>query len=701
MAKTKDKSTIDPPPQPIDGPITQPEIKTLPPDPLPPPVVLNPSQSNPDPSIINTATPVASNRFTMTAGRSGDTEPYIFGRCIADPILVGADDRGYFLYTDLLWSVGEIDYLETLYVDGEPVGRNDQLGKAEHFSGTAGQAKSTIMVGLKGDYDAMPNKAHSVVFQTIGYGLDTKALIRGLKVYDPRTTTTIYSTNPALALGRVLTDSGYTVNEAQLIIAANYCDEQIGAPAVNRWEIGGQIRIRRDLESWVHTLASYCSCFIDQQDGEILLIPDAPRAANHTVLADDMLEDSVRVYYAGGRDVPDSVTVTGKTVDGEVITYTYGTSGGAGTETTLNMPFFQRGDLIGRKAEEVYKKAQMNKTLEYVGFDDGVLRTLGDVGTVTNAQFGISGQTFALVEQKQLSGGRWWKKYRQYGSNYSDVIYEVVPIDTDIYNPYHPPAGPTPEAEEEIITTGGVTTSRFKITFTGIIWAYLLNYRVTAVSMDTGTTVLVTDVDPLGAVTHTTYTTEPLVSGNTYLISVFIRSNVNSLGAPGTTTAICTIGTNAELYSGELTNMHLYTLDGDGIYCTTSEKTGSPQTGQTWADRFTSSPLGAWTAGETWLGNQVCETTFQTTIWDAGQEWTGAWQFVDLNFSQLGGATQANFVRLSADTSPQSFSDNSGLSYSTTARFMIAKATVLDSPLSAGDGLHVKLPISVTVGVGA
>ena len=61
---------------------------------------------------------------------------------------------------------------------------------------------------------------------------EIKFTVRGKLVYDPRTGQTGYSSNPALILADILTDARYglgdlTVNQAQLIAAANLCDEQV------------------------------------------------------------------------------------------------------------------------------------------------------------------------------------------------------------------------------------------------------------------------------------------------------------------------------------------------------------------------------------------------------------------------------------------------------------------------------------------
>jgi len=660
----------------------------------------------PDPNIINTSKP-RSNQLALIAARPGDPYPYVFGRCIADGVLLTGDDSGESVYLDILWSKGEIDAFESLVVSSVEVG----LGGAEtqNFTGTSGQAASTILSNLKGSYDALPDQAHTVTKLSTSAGMDKRMLMRGIKVIDPRNSpqTAIYSTNPALALAHLFAVCGYTVNWDSVATAANYCDELIGAasPQVKRWEIGGQIFQRRDLASWVQVMASYASCFVDQIGGSVYLIPDTPRASNHTVTVDDMVEGSVRVRHEGGRNVPDAVTVTGTTVTGDQISYTYGTTGGAGTETKLYMPFFQTVDACGRKAEETYRKARNNLSLEFVGFDDGLLRTIGDVGTVTNAQYGLSSVLMTLMEQKQLEGGRWRRSYYQYdATNYSDTTYSQTTNQTILSNPNNPPDGPTPVMTPGIVTTNGVTYAQFKIVYPNTRWAYLQDFYVTVIAdegLPTQETARVVYYGPGLGSPFRTFWVSRVVGGLTYTTSVYIRSTTGALGNPGTASASAGAATSANLTYGDLTNMHVYTLDGDGLYCTTSDKSGSsPEAGETWASRFTSSPLGAWSAGETWLGNQLCDTVFETEVWDSGAVWNGRWKFTDLNISELNGATRANIVALSGATSPIAFTDYSGTNHSLEAQYMKAKCTVLDSPGTAGHGLHVKLTIPVDFALG-
>ena len=69
--------------------------------------------------------------------------------------------------------------------------------------------------------------------------------VQGKAIYDPRSSTTAYSNNPALVIRDFLTDSRYglgaaaaTIDDSFTIAAANICDEQIAVAAANQATIG-------------------------------------------------------------------------------------------------------------------------------------------------------------------------------------------------------------------------------------------------------------------------------------------------------------------------------------------------------------------------------------------------------------------------------------------------------------------------------
>lgn len=549
-----------------------------------PPVITNSLLPNPR-ILTKTATKPASQQISLTVAKPGEPEPYCVGHCMAEAKIVAADDTGERLVLDLLWSRGEIDEFIGFWLEGSFEGLGDALGKIQHFRGTSSQIVSSIMDALKDDsYDALLNRAHSVVSWRNQATLAARMEAYWLKLYDPRLSPAdfAYSTNPALFLARMLVDCGYTLDWASVAEAANYCDEPLGSPAIKRWEIGGQILNREDLRSWIHTIQQYCSCFVDTQGATVKIVPDKPRSSNHTVTHNDMLAGSVSVTRAGGNKVPASVTVIGQAFDGSRVSISYGTPAGPGTHTTLQMPFFQDAARCGRKAEEVYRKAHNGLTLEFVGFDESIRRTIGDVGTVTNAAYGISAELMTLIDIKQISPGRWWRKYEKYdATNYSDVLYGETGNGTTLDNPYNPPEGPTPSATEETFTsyadgwleTDGATYQRFVVTFTGVTWAYIRDYYITFET--DGEIVYSTSVDhieksgsPLTDQTHTITTSFPLIPGAGYTIKVYCRSIVGALSdQPG----IVNITALVDFYSFE-------SFDAPGD---TTEWTGTALTGYT------------------------------------------------------------------------------------------------------------------------
>ena len=672
--------------------------------------------TTPQPDILEAVT---DSGRTITAAQPGDPEPYCFGRVLASPTIVAANDAGVYLVMDLLWSVGEIEKVEYLVSAGISEGLGIQLGLNQHFTGAPGQIVSSVMADAKGGtYDVLAGKAHSVLSWLPGYSLDIKAMIKGLKLLDPRNSpmTAIYSTNAALMLARIMTDCGYTMDWPSFATAANYCDELIGSPQAKRWEVGLQIRERHELAFWAHTFAQYCSCFMDIQGGMVSLVPDKPRAANHTVTK--FVDGTVRLTKPGSKNVPSRVSVSYRTLEGPPDEFTEGAALAedrtaetgvyttAGINSVIQLPGIQTYTRALRKATEILGKAQFGDLLEFQSFDDGIERTIGDIGTITNAQFNLSAATMTLIKNKQIERGRWSRQYQLYSAtSYSDATFiEGATNNTTLYNPYFPPPGPTPTAVEELYTNeAGITYSRFKITFNGYVWAYITGYKVTV----NGNDVTVTDtlIDHTGSGVHTLYS-GPLTSGITYTISTYIHSNVDAFSAtPGIAIVVSAMGNNAQLDVGDVTNMHVYILDGDAKYATTSTKTGSPGVGITWDERFgATSPEAIWsdtiTGGERWMGDEVVNTIFQTEIWDTGATYEGTFSYVDTNCVVLGG-TKGNFVRLSAEVSPLSFSDNSGAAFNTTARFMICKIITTDSPASAGDGLHVKLPLPAILTLGA
>lgn len=117
------------------------------------------------------------------------------------------------------------------------VSASDSLWTSNHRL----RGRAVVYIRLEYDQDKFPSGMPNFSFQ-----------VRGKKVYDPRSATTVWSANPALCIADYLTNSRYglgcvyanEIDETALIAAANVCDEDVTLDAggtENKYELHGSI----------------------------------------------------------------------------------------------------------------------------------------------------------------------------------------------------------------------------------------------------------------------------------------------------------------------------------------------------------------------------------------------------------------------------------------------------------------------------
>ena len=174
-------------------------------------------------------------------------------------------ENNKFLHRVIAYAGHEIEEFEEIYINDELLtldvdgnvtspSRYDGVVTIKEKLGTADQtAESTLVsavsewtsnhrlrgiaylyVKLAFDADAFPNGVPQIT-----------AVIKGKKVYDPRTETTVWSDNPALCVRDYLTSSSYGLGEAEasiddtlVISAANVCEEST-ATSTERFTCNG------------------------------------------------------------------------------------------------------------------------------------------------------------------------------------------------------------------------------------------------------------------------------------------------------------------------------------------------------------------------------------------------------------------------------------------------------------------------------
>lgn len=174
--------------------------------------------------------------------------PVIYGERLVGGTRVfvstGGGKKNQYLYIALVLSEGEVESIGNIYI-------NDVLSTDSKFNnkvtiykytGTDTQSATSLFNDandpwtsahqLKGvAYLAMRFKYDQDVFSGVP---EVRAVVKGRKVYDPRTTTTAWSDNPALCLRDYLTNTRYgkgiptsAIDDASFIQAANDCEVEV------------------------------------------------------------------------------------------------------------------------------------------------------------------------------------------------------------------------------------------------------------------------------------------------------------------------------------------------------------------------------------------------------------------------------------------------------------------------------------------
>jgi hypothetical protein len=205
--------------------------------------------------------------------------------------------EGYFDFT-LTMREGTNAYADTL--GGEfaqcwiHTGADDQPADEELVSAvsqwtTAHRLRGTAYIYARLKYD-------QDVFES-GLPIIT-SLVKGVKVYDPRDTSTAWSDNPALCIRDYLTNTRYgrsipesMIDDDTFIAAANYCDELVtkGGTSAKRYTCNGVVDTSRTSLEIVRELLTSCRGFLVFSGGKYKLILDKVETASFTFDEDNII----------------------------------------------------------------------------------------------------------------------------------------------------------------------------------------------------------------------------------------------------------------------------------------------------------------------------------------------------------------------------------------------------------------------------
>lgn len=222
---------------------------------------------------------------TISGKNSIASASIIYGRTRIGGTIVHMEATESNKYLHLVYAIAghEIDAFETVYFDDEALvldgngfgysnkarikfklGTDDQTAFSDLVSESASgwtnnhrlRGRACAYIRLEYDQDKFPNGLPNISF-----------LIRGKKVFDPRTNITVWSANSALCLNDYLTNTRYglgcvyanEIDSSALIASANICDEEVTLSTIGtekRYETHGAINSANAPQDVINSLLS-------------------------------------------------------------------------------------------------------------------------------------------------------------------------------------------------------------------------------------------------------------------------------------------------------------------------------------------------------------------------------------------------------------------------------------------------------------
>lgn len=313
--------------------------------------------------------------------------------------------------------------------------KNEKLLRFKFYDGTQTVADSDLVAEtsapstmvLKGiayiyarfqsDADAFPNGIPAVT-----------ALVKGKKVFDPRTSTTAYSENPALIVRDYLTSaSGLAaasseIDDTSVIAAANVCDETITLDSdrypfftsTPRYTANGTVTSDTSPSAILPRLLTSMAGNCVFSDGKWNVFAGAYRTPTITLDEDD-LRAAISVQTKSSRR--DSFnTVKGIFVSPqdnyqptdypEITNATYvAQDNGETVKTELDLPFTDDVVAAQRIAKIHLERSRQQLTIVFPAKLTAFKLQVGDTVMITNERFGFSAKPFEVVEWAMAISG--------------------------------------------------------------------------------------------------------------------------------------------------------------------------------------------------------------------------------------------------------------------------------------------------------
>lgn len=365
--------------------------------------------SRPSATTINEASPRVA-RLTRNEIATDKVAPIIYGedRVAGSWLTYPIVDGGELVFA-ISWCDGGINGIEgvqQVYINGAAAPGGVSM---THYDGTQTTADATLQAAYSGfndSYEGLAYTVFSVPTGTItGFPVQKQfeAVIRGRKVFDPRSLSTAYSENPGLCL------LDFVEQELGIIIdlfdfmpgfeaVADRCDELVGG-SETRCLIGLTIDRQSRAEDVIDLLASYAEALWEYAaiagTRQVYVVPDAPVETPAAVLTrDDIKEGTLRITGKDAQRIPTRVTTKFRRTTGTAQQWfedtttrqLQGVTDGdiEAIESNVNMPGIHRSTESDRKTLVRLRRLSYPVSYAWQANDEGIKFQLGDVVQLPN-----------------------------------------------------------------------------------------------------------------------------------------------------------------------------------------------------------------------------------------------------------------------------------------------------------------------------
>lgn len=232
--------------------------------------------------------------------------PVIYGTRLTGGAIVFMDAIRTAFFVNLVVSEGEIESFVAFYFNNELIANKHGPPLIDEFYGSETQAANSVLVNALQHYTNAHRLAgtayltFSFTYAPFPAGLPLiNALVKGVKIFDPRTMTTQWSDNPVLCIRDYLTNARYgrdidtsLIDDTSFILAANYCDELVrynGINSVKRYTCDGVAETQNSSLSIINKMLTSCRGLLIFSGGLYKVIIDKPEMAVFTFSEDNII----------------------------------------------------------------------------------------------------------------------------------------------------------------------------------------------------------------------------------------------------------------------------------------------------------------------------------------------------------------------------------------------------------------------------